>query len=113
MCGLRGDLTVVWDDWTRDGWEGEEQEEVVSCVCKWVYRILSRPRQNLGACRKRRGRADSLWVDLAPGFALVGRHVRKVAPRLLLIVAGPIVVFGLLEGALYLTGRFELSCVAR
>ena len=39
--------------------------------------------------------------------------MRKVAPRLLLILAGPIVFFGLLEGALYLTGRFEPLSVVR
>jgi tetratricopeptide (TPR) repeat protein/lysophospholipase L1-like esterase len=39
--------------------------------------------------------------------------MRKVAPRLLLILAGPIVFFGLLEGALYLTGRFEPLAVVR
>ena len=39
--------------------------------------------------------------------------VRKVAPRLLLMLAGPVVFFGLLEGALYLTGRFELLPVLK
>jgi tetratricopeptide (TPR) repeat protein len=39
--------------------------------------------------------------------------VRKVALRLLLIVAGPIVFLGLLEGVLYLTGAFEPLSVVR
>lgn len=39
-------------------------------------------------------------------------RVRKVALRLLLVIAGPIVFLGLLEGVLYLTGAFEpLSAV--
>jgi hypothetical protein len=54
-----------------------------------------------------------LWVDLVRWFALVGGHVRKVAPRLLLMLAGPVVFFGLLEGVLYLTGRFEPLSFAR
>ena len=53
------------------------------------------------------------WIDLAADFALVNGHVRKVAPRLLLIVAGPIVFFGLLEGVLHLTGAFEPLPVVR
>jgi hypothetical protein len=53
------------------------------------------------------------WVYLGVGFGLVSAEVRKVALRLLLILAGPIVFLGLLEGVLYLTGAFEPLSVVR
>jgi len=58
------------------------------------------------------GGAD-FGLTLFGGLLLWSDRVRKVAPRLLLILAGPIVFFGLLEGALYFTGGFEPLSVVR
>ncbi len=59
------------------------------------------------------GLGEVVGVDVGGGGGLFVVHVRKVALRLLLIVAGPIVFLGLLEGVLYLTGAFEPLSVVR
>ena len=79
----------------------------------WAVRETAPSRTGADFDVRWRCSADWLWVDVGGGGGLFVVHVRKVAPGLVLVLASPVVFFGLLKGALYLTGRFEPVSVVR